>query len=139
MEGAQARLGRSANGWIEFSGGPAAFYGGDFLRRAAVNYFGIFANDREEALYPMTASDAAGEPLAGGHHCYSITFGAGRLPPVRSFWSVTAYDRATGMLAYNDAKRYVVASETPGVVVPGAKCAARAPSPALRPCVSVRS
>jgi len=50
------------------------------------------ANDPVEAAYPLTRIDAAGEPLDGSKHNYTLTFPAGQLPPVNAFWSVTMYD-----------------------------------------------
>lgn len=65
-------------------------YGTDYNTRAAVAMIGLGANLPEDALYPSARLDAQGQPLEGGHR-YQLHFAAGQLPPVRAFWSVTAY------------------------------------------------
>ena len=58
------KLGTRINGWnIVGAGGDSAFYNGDWLKRAAVAQAGIYANDAEEATYPLTNSLPNGEPL----------------------------------------------------------------------------
>jgi hypothetical protein len=88
-----------ANGSIDINGwkigtffGDRAFYNGDWLKRAAGAMGGIYGNDGIEAMYPMTRTDATGEKLDGSKHNYTLTFTAGKLPPVNAFWSVTMYD-----------------------------------------------
>ena len=88
-----------ANGSIDINGwkigtffGDRAFYNGDWLKRAAGAIGGIYGNDGIEAMYPMTRTDATGEKLDGSKHNYTLTFTAGKLPPVNAFWSVTMYD-----------------------------------------------
>jgi hypothetical protein len=71
---------------------------------------GIYANDPVEATYPLTRIDAAGEPLDGTKHNYTLTFPAGRLPPVNAFWSVTMYDGKTQLLIKNPINRYLINS-----------------------------
>ena len=41
---------------------------------------------------------------------YTITFPAGELPPVNSFWSVTMYDGKTQLLTANPINRYLINS-----------------------------
>jgi hypothetical protein len=111
IEARRAELGSDVNYWrIGAAGGDRAFYAGDYTKRAAIALAGIFANDAEEAAYPMTFSDAAGEKLDGSAHAYTLTFAAGELPPVNAFWSVTMYDGKTQLLVANPLDRYLINS-----------------------------
>ncbi|MFM1948246.1 MAG: hypothetical protein RL706_267 [Pseudomonadota bacterium] len=65
-------------------------YGTDYNTRAAVAMVGLGANLPEDALYPNTSVDHRGKPLTGQHR-YRLHFMADQLPPVKAFWSVTAY------------------------------------------------
>jgi hypothetical protein len=80
------------------------------LKRAATAKAGIYANDPVEATYPLTRTDAAGQPLDGSKHGYTLTFPAGQLPPVNAFWSVTMYDGKTQLLIKNPINRYLINS-----------------------------
>lgn len=71
-------IGRNINGWIVGSAfGNRDFYQGDFLLRAAAALAGVYGNDADEAMYPMTKTDSIGEPLDGSEHV-SATFRAFR-------------------------------------------------------------
>jgi hypothetical protein len=109
-EGIQ-NLGTKINGWnIASTGGDAAFYHGDWLKRAAIAQAGIYGNNSEEATYPLTRTLPNGEPLDGSKHSYTITFPAGQLPPVNAFWSVTMYDGKSQLLIKNPINRYLLNS-----------------------------
>jgi hypothetical protein len=109
-EGIQ-NLGTKINGWnIASTGGDAAFYHGDWLKRAAIAQAGIYGNNSEEATYPLTKTLPNGEPLDGSKHSYTITFPAGQLPPVNAFWSVTMYDGKSQLLIKNPINRYLLNS-----------------------------
>jgi hypothetical protein len=111
VENAIKDLGTKVNGWnIVGAGGDRAFYHGDWLKRAAVAQAGIYANDAEEATYPLTTTLPNGEPLDGSKHNYTITFRDGQLPPVNAFWSVTMYDGKTQLLIENSIDRYLINS-----------------------------
>jgi len=102
---------KNINGWkIGALFGDSAFYNGDWLKRAAAAKGGIYGNDGLEAMYPMTRTDATGETLDASKHNYTITFPAGQLPPVNSFWSVTMYDGKTQFLVKNPINRYLINS-----------------------------
>lgn len=58
--------------------------------------------------------DSRDKPLTGQTR-YSLTFPAGKLPPVGAFWSITAYDMATLDLIENSAQRYSIGDRTPGL------------------------
>jgi hypothetical protein len=102
---------KNINGWnIGSFFGDSNFYKGDWLMRAAAAKGGIYGNDAVEAVYPLTRVDATGETLDGSKHNYSLTFPAGQLPPVNSFWSVTMYDGKSQLLIKNPIDRYLLNS-----------------------------
>jgi hypothetical protein len=86
-------------------------YGTEYGLRAVVALAGLGANLPADAVYPNALSDADGEPLSGQRR-YVLHFPAGGLPPVRAFWSVTAYD-GDGYLIANPAGRYALGDRDP--------------------------
>jgi hypothetical protein len=82
-------LGEVVNGWVVTKG--LGIYGMDYLKRAVVAAFGWPANRQEDAVYPYTEVDAAGQKLSGAHK-YTLTFAKGQTPPVDGFWSITMYE-----------------------------------------------
>ncbi|UWU17852.1 DUF1254 domain-containing protein (plasmid) [Rhizobium sullae] len=109
---------KTINGWsIGSFFGDRTFYKGDWLKRAAAAKAGLYGNDAVEAMYPFTRTDAAGETLDASKHNYAITFPAGQLPPVNSFWSVTMYDGKSQLLIKNPIDRYLINSP----MLPGMK------------------
>ncbi|TIM26226.1 MAG: DUF1254 domain-containing protein [Mesorhizobium sp.] len=106
------------NGWnVSSLLGDEAFYNGDWLLRSGAAKAGLYGNDAAEAMYPFTRTDAAGKPLDGSKHNYTLTFPAGQLPPVNSFWSVTMYDGKSQFLIKNPINRYLINSP----MLPGMK------------------
>jgi hypothetical protein len=102
---------KDINGWkVGSLFGDAAFYNGDWLKRAAAAKGGIYGNNAVEAMYPMTRADASGATIDAGKHNYTLTFPAGQLPPVNAFWSVTMYDGKTQLLIENPINRYLINS-----------------------------
>ena len=100
---------KDINGWkVGSVFGDAAFYQGDWLKRAAAAKGGIYGNDAVEAVYPMTRVDSTGETLDGSKHNYTLTFPAGQFPPVNAFWSVTMYDGKSQLLIENPINRYLI-------------------------------
>ncbi len=111
VEAKVAAAGKRINGWnIASVFGDRAYYNGDWLLRAAAAKAGIYGNDAVEAMYPMTRWTPDGEILDAGKSNYTLTFPAGRLPPVNAFWSVTMYDGKTQLLIKNPIDRYLVNS-----------------------------
>ena len=109
---------KNIDGWkVGSMFGDRAFYNGDWLKRAAAAKGGIYGNNADEAMYPMTRVDAAGQTLDTGKHNYTLTFPAGQLPPVNAFWSVTMYDGKTQLLIENPIGRYLINSP----MLPGMK------------------
>lgn len=87
---------RMANGWMFLP--DVGIYGTSYDLRAYVAMTGLGANLPQDALYPtIVIPDAVDRP-----HRFSLHFESGRLPPVNAFWSITAYD-ADSFLIANDA------------------------------------
>ncbi len=93
-------LGKDENGWrvTTHAFGDRQALAGDFTLRAAAAMAGIYGNDAVEALYPLLATDSEGKKADTSTNRYTLTFPAGQLPPVNSFWSVTMYDGKTQLL-----------------------------------------
>ncbi|MFN3891529.1 MAG: DUF1254 domain-containing protein [Beijerinckiaceae bacterium] len=111
VDAAEAKFGESINGWrVGSPCGDANFYHGDWMLRAVAAQLGIYGNDAEEAMYPVTRTDKDGQPLDTGKNNYTITFAKGELPPVNAFWSITMYDGKSQLLIRNPIDRYLLNS-----------------------------
>jgi hypothetical protein len=111
-------IGKRINGWqVGSAFGNRAFYKGDWLLRAAAAQAGIFGNNAEEAVYPMTRWLPDDEIIDTAKHSYKLTFPAGHLPPANAFWSVTMYDGKSQLLIKNPINRYLINSP----MLPGMK------------------
>lgn len=101
----QTKLATPVNGWISILGNIGV-YGNDYFKRSTTTLIGLGANPPEDAIYPLLATDADGDPLDGDTD-YVIHFDAGTLPPVAAFWSVTMYD-AEGFQIPNELNRFAL-------------------------------
>ncbi len=111
VDAAVEHAGAKINGWnVAAPFGDAAHYNGDWLLRALAAQAGIYGNDADEAMYPATRTDVAGNPIDCSANAYTLTFPAGELPPVNAFWSLTMYDSKTQLLIENPIGRYLVNS-----------------------------
>ena len=111
-------IGKNINGWqVGAAQGDRAFYKGDYLLLAAAAKAGIYGNDPEEAMYPLTTKDGTGALLDTSKHNYALTFAKGEFPPVNAFWSVTMYDGKSQLLIENPINRYLINSP----MLPGMK------------------
>ncbi|MGO9006298.1 MAG: DUF1254 domain-containing protein [Beijerinckiaceae bacterium] len=118
VDAAVAKVGTVVNGWnVSDAPGDSAHYNGNWLARAVAAQAGIYGNSPEEAMYPFTRKDSTGKTLDGSKSNYTLTFAAGQLPPVNSFWSVTMYDGKTQLLIKNPIDRYLINSP----MLPGMK------------------
>ena len=118
MEEKVAAMGKKINGWnVGAAFGNRDFYKGDWLLRAAAAKAGIFGNDAEEAMYPMTKWLPDGEVLDASKHNYTLTFATGEFPPVNAFWSVTMYEGKSQLLINNPINRFLINSP----MLPGMK------------------
>jgi hypothetical protein len=121
INGEVQNIGANINGWnipgLVMSDGKGKFefgnFGTDYLLRAGVAAFGLFANSAEEAVYPTAFQDSQGQNLTGMNN-YVIHFDKGQLPPVKAFWSVTLYNDKS-YLADNPINRYNIGGLTPGL------------------------
>jgi hypothetical protein len=105
MHQALPRLARVTNGW-QMNTDSMGVYGNFYLKRAIVSMVGLGANQPEDAIYPLNAADADGQPLNGDND-YVLHFDAHTLPPVGAFWSVTMYD-SDGFQAANPINRFAI-------------------------------
>jgi len=96
---------RVVNGW-SMNTDTMGVYGDYYLKRAIVAMVGLFANQPEDAVYPINLADAGGKPLVGQHN-YVLHFSKDELPPVSAFWSVTMYDEA-GFQVANPIDRFAI-------------------------------
>ena len=86
-------------------------YGTDYNTRAAVAMVGLGANLPQDALYPNTSVDHQGKTLRGDQR-YRLHFNAHQLPPVKAFWSITAYGE-DDFLIENPLQRYALGDRDP--------------------------
>ena len=98
--------GKDINGWVFTTG--TGLYGTDYLQRALVTAIGLGANRPQDAIYPTSEKDAAGQPYDGAN-TYVMRFAKGQLPPVNAFWSVTMYN-AEYFFVDNPLNRYTLSS-----------------------------
>jgi hypothetical protein len=70
---------------------------------------GIWGNSKQEAMYPVYRVDADGQKLSGANR-YTLSFAAGKLPPVNAFWSLTMYELPGSWLVANPINRYLINS-----------------------------
>jgi hypothetical protein len=79
----------AGNGW--YSPIDNAAFGADYVIRTALAKSNMYENKFTETKYIFTDDDSDGKPL-NGNSSYSVTFPAGKLPPVSGFWSLTLYN-----------------------------------------------
>ena len=86
-------------------------YGTFYNTRAVVAMVGLGANLPADATYPNTSVDAAGQALSGSRR-YRLHFTPAELPPVKAFWSITAYG-GDNFLIDNPLRRYAIGDRDP--------------------------
>ena len=102
---------KNINGWnVGAFFGDRDFSKTNWVMRAGAAKGGLYGNDAVEAMYPYTRTDGKGETLDGSKHNYTITFAAGQLPPVNSFWSLTMCEGKSQLLVKNRINRYLINS-----------------------------
>jgi hypothetical protein len=80
---------QKGNGWSYTM--KTGIYGTDYLMRGLVTAIGLGANRPQDAIYPVSKTDADDRKYNGAHK-YIMSFPKGHLPPVEGFWSLTMYD-----------------------------------------------
>jgi hypothetical protein len=102
-------------GWIT-PPGNLGNYGTAYNIRAVVAMIGLGANLNADATYPSASVDTQGKPLDGSKR-YRLHFDKGMLPPVKAFWSITAYG-ADDFFIDNPLNRYALGDRDPLVYNP---------------------
>ncbi len=82
---------KTTDGWLYFTSGVGNF-GTDYVLRGMANLLGPGWNRPQDAIYPLSQKDAAGDEYDGAKYKYAVRFEKGRMPPVEAFWSLTMYD-----------------------------------------------
>jgi hypothetical protein len=81
----------NANGWSWF-GDSVGNYGPDYALRAYAAYSQLGIGTKADEVRATVSQDNEGHRLNGANR-YVIHFAASQLPPVRGFWSITAYTK----------------------------------------------
>lgn len=85
------QAGTDESGWVFTT--KTGLYGTNYVQRALITAIGLGANRPQDAVYPTSEVDAAGQPYSGANK-YVLHFAKGQTPPVAAFWSVTMYNGA---------------------------------------------
>lgn len=99
--------------WVSYPNIGA--WGTSYLDRAGATAYLQYGNLRSVAAYYHAFKDSRGVPLSGAGYGYVLTFARGQFPEAKRFWSVTAYVPDSLTLVPNPARKYAVASYTPGL------------------------
>ena len=81
-----------------------------YLIRATAAHIGLYGNSAAEAIYPAYLVDSDGRTYDASTNRYTLTFKAGKLPPVKAFWSLTMYDGKSQLFVPNPLERYLLNS-----------------------------
>ncbi len=100
------QAGRPMNGWVFTT--KTGIYGTDYLQRALITAIGLGANRPQDAVYPTSETDAAGQPYDGANK-YVLHFDKGQMPPAKGFWSLTMYNAEYFFVA-NPLNRYTLSA-----------------------------
>ncbi len=104
-----ASLGKNVDGW-QYAPVLDAYFGTDYMTRAAIGYTAMFENTPIEAYYPSVFVDVDGNTLDASTGNYTMTFPKDGLPPVGAFWSTSMYDQEKRLLVANSLNRYKISS-----------------------------
>jgi hypothetical protein len=105
-ESVASGVNKDINGWLFTT--KAGLYGTEYTQRAFITAIGLGANRPQDAVYPTSQADAAGQPYSGANK-YVLHFDKGQLPPVNGFWSLTMYD-AQFFFVDNPLNRYTLSA-----------------------------
>jgi hypothetical protein len=89
--------------------GTRKYLQNNYLYRMGAAVLGIYANSKEDAIYPIYGVDDANQKLSGANK-YTLRFAPGQLPPVNAFWSLTMYKMPESLLSENPINRYLLNS-----------------------------
>jgi hypothetical protein len=90
--------------------GTREYLKNNYAYRMAGAVIGIYANSKQEAMYPAYTVDSEGRALDAAKNRYTIRFAPGQLPPVNAFWSLTMYELPASLLVANPLNRYLLNS-----------------------------
>jgi len=107
----ETAFGTNINGWSLIPSNQGDWQD-DFTFRSYATYIGGMVPTSNNSTYATTVFDRDGLRLTG-KHTYLLRFEGDNLPPVTSFWSVTAYDAGTRDLYPNQAKLYNYGTNNP--------------------------
>jgi hypothetical protein len=93
-------------GWIFTT--KTGLYGTNYIQRALVTAIGLGANRPQDAVYPTSEVDTAGQAYSGANK-YVMRFEKGQMPPVEGFWSLTMYN-GDYFFVDNPLNRYTLSS-----------------------------
>ncbi len=82
-------------------------YGDNYLFRAIVAWYGLYAFSPEEVAYISARFDENDAQLNGSSNNYMITFAADEIPPADYFWSLSIYDQRQAFIE-NEIDRYSI-------------------------------
>ena len=102
-------------GWT-YPRGDIGLWGQDYDFRAVVALTGLAALPPVEAMYLRPVGDNGPGSFLNGD--YRLSFAAGKLPPVDSFWSITMYEPTPDgqlFLTSNRLNRFSIGDRTPGL------------------------
>src|SRR5262249_54109956 len=90
--------------------GTRAYLKNNYVYRMQGAVDGIYGNSKDEAVYPVYATDSTAQPLDGTGNKYTLTFAKDQLPPANAFWSITMYSLPSRLLVENPLQRYLINS-----------------------------
>ncbi len=100
----------TGNGWSWFGDGVGS-YGPDYALRAYAAFAQPGIGTKDDEVRAVVTQDSDGHALNGANR-YVIHFAPNQLPPVRGFWSITAYtkDGALGESAHRRVSQSAIAT-----------------------------
>ena len=109
--------GTMVNGWRRSPDalGQMGKAGAFFERGVMQSFKGISPNYPEEAHYFNRSKSAEGDLMDASLKNYTLTFPAGKLPPVDAFWSITMYGLDANLVD-NPINRYSIGNRSSGLV-----------------------
>jgi len=105
---------RGPMNWIHFTN--IGDWGSHVVERASITEFCQYCNNIQAAAYYHAFLDGRNRPLDGTDaRGYVLHIPKSKIPEAKRFWSFTAYTPDTVELVRNHARKYAVASYTPGL------------------------
>jgi hypothetical protein len=102
-----------SSNWVFFD--DIGAWGTRYADRSATTAYLQYSNTLATAAYFQAFRDRSGAPLNASRHGFVLTFAKRQLPRAKRFWSLTAYLPKSITLVRNRARKYLVASYTPGL------------------------